>query len=151
MKEYFARLFDYDTHVNLQIAGLIKTSNHPPKVIELMSHLLSAQQIWLSRCTVMPFDNYQLWPKWDIDTFTDIIETNKKDWANFLQSETDIYRNVAYKNSKGEKFSASLTDILAHVINHGTHHRAQIGLLLKQSTGIELPFTDYIYFALSNI
>ncbi len=151
MKEYFAKLFDYDTHVNLQIAGLIKTSNHPQKVIELMSHVLSAQQIWLSRCEGRPFDNYQLWPKWDIDTFTDIIETNKKDWANFLQAETDIHRIVAYKNSKGEKFSAPLTDILAHVINHGTHHRAQIGLLLKQSTGIELPFTDYIYFALANI
>ncbi len=151
MKAYFTRLFEYDRHVNLQITTLIKTTQHSPKVIELMSHLLSAQQIWLSRCEGKPFDSYQLWPKWDVDTFKDIIENNYRDWLAYLSTEADTDRIVAYKNSKGEKFNASLTDILAHVVNHGTHHRAQIGLLLKQDGGIDLPFTDYIYFALSHI
>lgn len=116
-----------------------------------MSHLLSAQQIWLSRCTGQPTNNYQLWPKWNTYTFVEIIEANHSGWAGFINMQTDMSGTVAYKNSKGQKFSASITDILAHVINHGTHHRAQIGLLLKQHAGIELPFTDYIYFALSNI
>ena len=52
---------------------------------------------------------------------------------------------VAYTNSSGTAFETPLRDILTHVVNHGTHHRAQIALVLREA-GIAPPATDYIYF-----
>nr|WP_294790159.1 DinB family protein [uncultured Mucilaginibacter sp.] len=146
LKEYFTELFNYDRHVNLQFAALINAANNKDKPAELMSHLLNAQQIWLSRCLGTSSSNYQLWPKWEPNTFNNIIINNHHEWAIFLDTDIDPQQIIVYKNFKGEEFSSKLIDILAHVINHGTHHRAQIGLLLKQNEGIELPSTDYVHY-----
>lgn len=146
LKEYFTGLFNYDRHVNLQFAALINAANNKDKPAELMSHLLNAQQIWLSRCQGTSSSNYQLWPKWEPSTFNDIIINNHREWVNFLNVGIDAQQIIIYKNFKGEDFSSKLIDILAHVINHGTHHRAQIGLILKQNEGIELPSTDYVHY-----
>ncbi len=149
LKNYFTGLFNYDRHVNLQLAALINAANNKDKPAELMAHLLNAQQIWLGRCLGVASSNYQLWPKWEPNVFNDIIGKNHTEWINFLSNEIDPQQVISYKNFKGEEFESKLIDILAHVINHGTHHRAQIGLLLKQSEGIELPSTDYVHYVRS--
>jgi uncharacterized damage-inducible protein DinB len=46
---------------------------------------------------------------------------------------------------KGEKFANTIKDIVVHVINHSTYHRAQIAQLVKQSGG-EPAKTDYIVY-----
>ncbi len=46
---------------------------------------------------------------------------------------------------KGNEFSSRLADMITQVTNHGTHHRAQIGQLLKVD-GVNLPITDYIFY-----
>jgi uncharacterized damage-inducible protein DinB len=149
LKEYFTGLFNYDKHVNLQFSALINAARNREKPAELMSHLLNAQQIWLSRCVGTSSSDYQLWPKWEADTFNDKIIENHREWINFLEAGIDPQRTIVYKNFKGDEFSSKLVDILAHVINHGTHHRAQIGVLLKQSEAIELPSTDYVHYVRS--
>ena len=147
MKEYFTRLFYYDTHTNLLMTEMIINAGNPEKPIQLMAHLLAAQQVWLARCKGEATINVVLWPDWKADTFTKTIEENSKGWTDFLDKCTpaDFDRQMSYKNTKGESFENKLSDILAHVINHGTHHRAQIGQYSK-SGGADLPFTDYIAY-----
>jgi uncharacterized damage-inducible protein DinB len=147
MKEYFIRLFNYDTHTNLLMTEMIINAGSPEKPVQLMAHLLAARQIWLARCKAEPAIGGALWPDWKADTFAKIIEENSKGWINFLDKCTpaDFDKMISYKNSKGESFENKLSDVLAHVINHGTHHRAQAGQYLK-SGGVDLPFTDYIFY-----
>ncbi len=146
MKEYFIRLFNYDKHTNLLMTEMIAKAGNSEKPVQLMAHLLAAQQVWLIRCKCEPFTG-ALWPDWKADTFINLIEENSKSWIDFLNSLTpaDFDKPVSYKNSKGEEFENKLSDILAHAINHGTHHRAQIGQYLKTG-GANLPFTDYIFY-----
>lgn len=146
LKDYFIRLFNYDEYTNKQITGLILIAANAEKPTVLMAHLLNAQQIWLSRCLGRSSSNYKLWPDWQAHAFNDIIANNHREWIDFLDTEIDPERVIKYKNLKGEEFSSKLFDILAHVINHGTHHRAQIGMHLKQSEGTELPSTDYVHY-----
>ena len=66
-------------------------------------------------------------------------------WINYLacaqgwralfadMSAADLVSIVAYRNSRGERFEQSLHDVLDHVANHGTHHRGQIVLMLRQA------------------
>ncbi|QJD98481.1 hypothetical protein HH214_19275 [Mucilaginibacter robiniae] len=112
-----------------------------------MAHLLAAQQIWLQRCKKQPAAGDALWPDWKADTFKKIIEDNHAAWIGFLEDlkDNDFAESIIYKNSKGQTFTNRLDDVLAHLINHGTHHRAQAGQHLKLA-GTQLPVSDYIYY-----
>lgn len=147
MKAYFSRLFNYDHYANEIILDLIIKTNSPEKPVKLMAHLLAAQQVWLSRCKGLAA-TIDLWPNQQSDTFADLIAQNSSNWSGYLDSlkPDDFEQVILYKNSKGDAFENKLTDILGHVINHGTHHRAQIGQHLI-AAGLEiLPTTDYIFY-----
>jgi uncharacterized damage-inducible protein DinB len=146
MKEYFIRLFNYDTHTNLLMTEMIVNAGNPEKPVQLMAHLLASQQVWLTRCKGESFTG-ALWPDWKVDTFVKTIEDNSKCWLDFLNilNPADFEKIISYKNFRGDSWNDTLSDILAHVVNHGTHHRAQAGQHLKLG-GAELPFTDYIFY-----
>jgi len=147
MKSCFIRLFNYDRYANLQILNTIVAANQPQKSVQIFAHLLAAQQIWYKRCINESHFSIPLWPDWKAETFKDMIEANHVSWLNFIkQQENKAFEQlVTYTNKKGEMFSNQLADLLQHVINHGTHHRAQAGQHLKV-TGATLPVTDYIYY-----
>jgi uncharacterized damage-inducible protein DinB len=147
MKTYFIKLFDYDRYANLLIIETIKKTSNPDQAVRLMAHMLAAQQVWLGRCKNESATNYILWPDWKADALEPMINENHQRLINFLEylSPDDFENNISYRNSKGDGFENKLSDILAHVINHGTHHRAQAGQHLKLA-GADLPVTDYIFY-----
>jgi uncharacterized damage-inducible protein DinB len=148
MKDYFIRLFNYDRYANLLILETINKAGGANKPVHLMAHTLAAQQIWLSRCKGLPAPGGVLWPDWPADTFADIIDHNHKGWIEYLSSlaPADFDNMISYKTLKGDGFENKLCDILAHVINHGTHHRAQAGQHLLAGGADKLPVTDYIFY-----
>lgn len=91
--------------------------------------------------------NVQLWAAGDVHKLMATNDKNYEEWAAYLKTlqPEDFDRLISYKNTKGMPFNDQLGDIIGHVINHGTHHRAQIGQLLK-AVGAELPVTDYIHY-----
>jgi len=148
MKDYFIRLLHYDRYANLRIlAALAQTEDHL-KAEQLMAHLLIAQQVWLGRCTGKLVNTTTLWPDWKADTFEQMINESYHHWLTYLESlnDNDFEQSIHYKNLQGDSFETKLADILTHLINHGTHHRAQAGQHLKLA-GTDLPNTDYILFA----
>ncbi|MFB9844370.1 DinB family protein [Mucilaginibacter ginsenosidivorans] len=149
MKEYFTRLFNYDKYTNLLVAENIVKAGSPNDSTRLMAHLLTAQQIWLARCNGESATGRVLWPEdWKADELAKVAEENGKAWLDLLNTYTaaDFDKTINYQNLQGDSFENKLSDILAHVINHGTHHRAQIGQQLKLSGIEKLPVTDYIYY-----
>lgn len=148
MKDYFINLFNYDLFANQTLADTIISANSPGKAVQLMAHLLAAQQIWLNRCKGEPAISGALWPDWPADTFKQLIDDNHKVWMGYLYtlSADDFEQIIYYKNSKGTEYQNKLSDVLAHLINHGTHHRAQAGQQLKFAGVEQLPNTDYIFY-----
>lgn len=147
MKDYFIRLFTYDKYANQVILKSIREANNPEKPIQLMGHLLAAQNRWLSRFLNEFIDN-DLWPAKETIPFDDLINDNYQQWINLLNTLTpaDFDKELSYKNTKGVAYSNKLVDVLTHLINHGTHHRAQIGQQLKIAGAGTLPNTDYINY-----
>ncbi len=148
MKDYFIRLFNYDKWANQAVLNAIREADGPEKPVRLMAHLLAAQQIWLGRCKGEPVIGAALWPDWEADKFERLIRDNSDAWLNYLNTVTtaDFEKNIYYKNLKGIAYQNKLVDILTHVINHGTHHRAQAGQQLKFAGAETLPITDYIFY-----
>lgn len=148
MKNHFIKLFNYDHFENRLILETIVSVGAPEKPVKLMAHLLAAQQIWLSRCKGEPAIGGALWPDWPATAFEQMTNDNHRAWLNYLDTlnPDDFDRLIAYKNFQGMPFENKLVDILTHVINHGTHHRAQAGQQLKIAGAEKLPVTDYIFY-----
>lgn len=148
MKSHFFKLFDYDKHANLLILKSMFEAGNPQKAKQIMAHLLVTQQVWLQRCKGMSPKNIAIWPDWKIETFEPVISQNYTDCTDFIhdQKPENFDQLIGYQNTKGESFQNSLGDILTHIINHGTHHRAQIGQILKLNGLQPLPVTDFIIY-----
>jgi uncharacterized damage-inducible protein DinB len=153
MKNFLIRLFEYDKQTNLLLTQTISDAGNPEKPVQLMAHILAAQQIWLARCLGGAPASAAIWPEWAPDIFEPLINDSHRGWIDFLRTkhnDADFDSYISYNDLKGNPHSTRLSDVFGQVINHGTHHRAQIGQLLKFGGLENLPPTDYIVFARQN-
>ncbi|MEM6765164.1 MAG: DinB family protein [Bacteroidota bacterium] len=150
MKEYFSTLFSYDLWANKLILGtLIQNEIKREKTTYWMSHIINAQTIWIDRILIGKTHTpvhaiYSLQ-----DCTSKLLQENTRYQAYISSAVKDTFQQaISYENSKGIAFSSKVVDILAHVINHSTHHRAQIVTKLRE-VGVVPPATDYIFFSRS--
>jgi uncharacterized damage-inducible protein DinB len=151
MKELFLQLFRYNFSINRKLISAFNQQEiNVPEALRLLCHIYNAQQVWLSR--IRP--NFvlqipEIWQVYNIQELTEKLEASEKSWMRFLESLPKIdevfSEKIIYVNSKGERFENTVRDVLFHLINHGTHHRAQISTLLRQNE-IAPPTTDYIFW-----
>lgn len=147
MKDHLTRLFKYDNWAMERTANsIIDLEEILPEAVRILSHIISAQQIWLNRITgtqsnITPWENYTV----DESISKSVELTNK--WINLLEKNeaTFLEQRTQYQNSKGETFTNSIKDIVTHVINHAAYHRAQIAQHVKRANGIPA-ITDYIVY-----
>lgn len=144
MKENFIELFEYNNHFNQKLVALIleNKTNTSEKTQKLINHLINAQQIWNAR-----IQNTEQFDVWQINDWSKLssIDSNNYETSLKILNDYDLNASIQYTNSKGETFSNQIKDILYHIINHSTYHRAQIATDLKQN-GIEPINTDYIFY-----
>lgn len=163
MKKQFIRLFDYDHFANQLIFKTIHQTGRSGRPLNLLAHLLASAQAWRLRCEGESSAGIDLWPEVvggsglgpdaevpenqvRLSSLEEAIDNNHRAWVKFLEAETDFGRTVSYRNQSGKAYDNLLSDLLSHVLNHGTHHRAQIGQLLKAEGLAQLPNTDYINY-----
>jgi uncharacterized damage-inducible protein DinB len=144
MYAFFKELFQYSHHYNQLLIGnltdhLEKVS---PKVIQLQNHIINAHQIWNSR--LLQQNSFGVFDIHPLNELKNLDKENCQSSLDIINSK-DLSGIVSYRNAKGEAFSNSIRDILFHVINHSTYHRAQIATDNKQN-GIDPLVTDYIFY-----
>jgi uncharacterized damage-inducible protein DinB len=152
MTDHFVRLFEYNDWANRRLAAALDNAHlSDSRALTILSHLIVAQQLWLDRIRDIKRE-YQLWEPIPIPKLTSISASSTSDWFAFLASvPTNGYaRQIDYVNIKGIAYQNSLEDIITHVINHGTHHRAQVSQLIRLSGG-EPPVIDLISFARNEV
>ena len=144
MKEKFIELFEYNYHFNKKLIEFISENFQlkPEKTVKLLNHLINAQQIWNAR-----INNESEFEVWQINDWNNISKINTDNYSKTLGiiHNKSPENSIEYKNSKGEKFINKIEDVLFHVINHSTYHRAQIATDIKNN-GIEPINTDYIFY-----
>ena len=148
MKNHFLDLFEYNLWANQRLLGVISLNKVDDEdVFSLMSHIVSAQLIWLHRVEGLPTAPF---PPWEVYKFREIesmVDESNDRWIKYLNNyKVDSLEEVIhYQNSKKQSFENRLVEIVTHVINHSTHHRAQVSRKLRQ-LNIEPPPLDYIIF-----
>ncbi len=145
MKAFLKELFAYNRDCNTRlIAKSLELEDRlPERSQKLFSHVLNAHGIWNARILNQkpPFGVWQIFP---------VAEWQTIDISNFENSlsvidDDDLHRELSYVNSRGDAFVNSVRDILFHIVNHSTYHRAQIAADFREN-GLEPLVTDYIFY-----
>ena len=139
-------LFDYSAWANRRILdaaeGLSREQFTAPAGLDYGSlrgtlvHILSAETTWRKRCQEGISPSSPLVE----DAFPTLAALRER-WSEaeqamraFLMSLTDddLQRTVHYRTTKGVQGQNPLWQLLLHVVNHGTQHRAEAAITLTQ-------------------
>lgn len=146
MKEYFLRLYRYNYWANKRVLKALTTQQvADEKALTLMSHVLTALNIWLARIEGRPTSPYILWKQFPLDQLESMAEEIGNKWLAYIESHDSFNRELTYTNYVGEPYVNKVESIMIHLVNHSTYHRAQIALLLRQK-GFEPVNTDFITY-----
>jgi len=147
LRNHFVHLFKYNDWATRHCADSItKLKKKNSKAEELLSHLISAQEVWLNR--VLERDVVtDPWKKLTGEEWIRKSTPLTAEWINFIEGlhENDFEKRIQYITTKGDRFTSAIKDVVVQVINHSTYHRAQIALLIRQAGG-EPAKTDYIFY-----
>lgn len=141
---YFKKLFDFDYWATEKLlTSLEATTNLSEEAVKKMNHLISAKEVWMGRLlgTIATDLNMSLSAE-EKRRLNEDQRTRMNAYFSKLD-EHQLSEKVAYENLQGAPFETVLSDILAHMVNHGSYHRGQIASLIKKSGG-DPAGTDYI-------
>lgn len=140
------RLIDHLEWANrrvLEAAGDAESA----EALRLISHVLAAERVWLRRLETGDSSGLQIWPELSTDECAKLLARNVEAFRRHLRSgpEAGLDREVAYRNSAGRHFRTPAREVLLHVALHGSHHRGQITMTLRDE-GREPVNVDFITF-----
>jgi uncharacterized damage-inducible protein DinB len=108
-------------------------------------HLMNADNAWFSdlRGTVIsePFDPTDFDDRTVLRTRWDALEEAMRDYLVGLRDEMLFEKPFP----AGEDEDLIVWQVLLHVVNHGTDHRAQL-LRLLNDLGVKTEYQDYIFY-----
>lgn len=73
--------------------------------------------------------------------YTEISEL----YDNFLADQADFERIMTIEHPQYGKVKRSISEMVNHIVNHGTYHRGNITAMLRQQGHAGVP-TDYIFY-----
>jgi len=146
MKNHFKDLWDYNDWANEKVLHHLQNNQQIEKGVSMMSHILSAQFIWYLRVMNKPISAFPIWEVYKTSELLTMNEDSTKQWQALIEETSDFKSDFNYTNHKGDNHTSSLDQIVTHVINHGTHHRAQISALIRAEDQ-QPPVLDYIFYS----
>lgn len=147
MKGHLLHLFDYTTWAHELIAeSLTNSMPDDARAVSLFAHIVATEEIWLARLEGRP-QATPIWPERNLERCKADMTKTVSAWKRFLDAreESDLNQPIDYATSQGEPFKNSVKEVVTHVVNHGTHHRAQIVSRLREAGHVP-PATDYIFY-----
>lgn len=148
MRDYFGKLFKHVAWADARVLQSLRAAHSVlKKDLDLYSHILGAEHVWLSRIKGVPA-KVAVWPTLTLDEAERLAGENVAGFEGVVSELTEESRAtpITYRNSAGDQFTSTLEDILAHVCLHGAYHRGQIAASIRAAGDVPNP-TDYIAFA----
>lgn len=146
MKKYFLKLYKYNAWSNERVLQCLKNQKVvDERILTLMGHIVAAQFLWLHRIKGLPAPNVKLWGTYTLDQLLAMVPEAGQQWLEFVESTDNFDRELTYNNYLNEPYKNNVENIMIHLVNHSSYHRAQIAMLLRQK-GLEPVNTDFITY-----
>ncbi|WP_375579778.1 DinB family protein [Marivirga tractuosa] len=114
-----------------------------PSIMKTVSHLWMAEMGWLSRLQAKGWEvseitnfsgtPYELFESW---------QKTSTEFKSFVEN-TDLEQKLPFDH-KGESYSIPFREIAQTVFTHGSYHRGQVIMMMRQLGITNVPKTDYI-------
>jgi uncharacterized damage-inducible protein DinB len=142
--EVLKRSYDYNKEANLKFINVISFNNIEDEyILKNFSHLLTAQHIWMGR--IYNFKSaYKLWEIHPKEELENINAQNTATTLKVIEFES-LDKKIDYTNTQGNSYTNTISEILFHIINHSTYHRAQVAVKMRQ-INITPPNSDLIAY-----
>jgi uncharacterized damage-inducible protein DinB len=84
-----------------------------------------------------------------VPQISEAFEKSHSELSSFIESLSDerLERALTYRDSAGNPYERVLWQLMVHVVNHGTHHRAETAMAMA-GLGKPMRELDYSYFEL---
>jgi uncharacterized damage-inducible protein DinB len=141
-------MLEYDKWANERaLNSLISFDDAPVKAVELFSHIIISQFIWLDRILGKQPIYKTTWDKYPLSECNELYKSANNGWINYVKnsSDSDMDKEIEYQNTKGETYRNRISDVIIHVINHSTYHRGQIASLVRNAGGTPA-VSDFIVY-----
>jgi uncharacterized damage-inducible protein DinB len=143
--EYLKKLFNYDDWANrVTVESLAAASQPPARSLALMAHIIAAEWLWMARLG-HDAKKMAVWPELQLSECEANVADLRTGWRDYFSNLTParLAETINYVNSKGERWSNNVQDILVHVAMHSAYHRGQIASELRNH-GCTPAYTDFI-------
>jgi uncharacterized damage-inducible protein DinB len=160
MKELLLQLASYHLWANellfdaiLQLPGEKHTEPVPgsfPSLHKTLLHMWDAESIWWQRLklqerVIKPGDQFTGNTQ---EICIQLLQQNRQ-WLEWVTGAGDhqLQHVFKYQNTKRESFKQPVYQMLLHLFNHGTYHRGQLVMMLRQLGVEKIPQTDFIVWS----
>ncbi|MSR47401.1 MAG: damage-inducible protein DinB [Planctomycetes bacterium] len=137
---------DYDGWANREILASLRPLPAPPaRALALLNHVVGASRLWLARLQGTP-SPCAVWPQWTLAQCSAEVGALRERWRRWSAPLVPdaLEAMITYTNSKGERYTSRVADVLTHVALHGAHHRGQL-LAELRAAGHLPPYVDFIH------
>lgn len=141
----------YNAWANEQVAASMEPIAHPPaKAVLVLAHIVGAERLWHAR--LVGDGKPEVWPALNVAQCVSSMRELRRLWTAWTHDLTleELERPVEYVNSKGEPWTNTVREIVAHMTHHSGYHRGQIATLLG-SAGHIPAYTDFIHAVRQNL
>ncbi|MFS0869103.1 DinB family protein [Paenibacillus xylanilyticus] len=162
MTNYPIEMFNYHTWANQTILGRIKelppsvlsqkVNSSFPTIAHALSHIHAVDQMWylVLSGTAMPEAFQACMPLnskvlLSVDEYIDTFAELSKRYNEWFQHQTDLEQTILLDNPFAGIRETSLSEMVLHVVNHGSYHRGNVSTMLRQ-LGHASIMNDYSLF-----
>jgi uncharacterized damage-inducible protein DinB len=152
---HLERLFAADEWANREVLNNLKALTGPavppPRALKFLNHVVGASLLWLSRLEKEPAA-LPVWPELSLGECEEHLRSLPRKWRDWFAdlAPSDLAESIEYVNSRGQRFTSRIDDVLTQVILHSSYHRGQIAAEVRAS-GSEPVLTDFIHCARSGL
>lgn len=124
-----------------------------PSISLTLAHMYRADRLWFSVLAEKP--NEEIFPLvdiWEKEAQSKSVGEIRKlfadvaaDYRALLQLTPDLDKSMTITHPRYGRLDTRFSDILKHVVNHGTYHRGNITAMLRQLGYSGIP-TDFVFY-----
>lgn len=155
--------YDYHVWANEKFFGHLKELREDiyqnevdsvfPSISDVFAHMYLVDNLWLGAMSGKAFDEIRKSiGRWTEETKDKNVQEMESMFANlsreyraFLEGREDLDKETVIEHPQFGSLKAPLSELVRHVVNHGTYHRGNITAMLRQ-LGQKGASTDYIFY-----
>ena len=145
MTDLLEKLFAHNSWAHDEMFAELRRAAPDAETLRLLAHVVATEHLWLSRIDGAK-PRVAVWPTLTLEGCAALAAENAAGLRALLADAAGLDREVSYVNSAGQAFRSTVRDILLHVALHGSYHRGQVALLVRQSGGVPVA-TDHTALA----